>query len=137
MLSLTCEHALRALVALASSAKDVPVVAADLSAEAGVPLKYLYKILGTLTKAGLLKASRGPKGGYRLARAADQIPLINIVELFDGINARPDCLFGGGRECSNKNPCSGHEPFKRVRQGINDFLESTTIADIGVVSIGT
>lgn len=118
------------MVGLALLGNDEPVLARNLSSEAGVPLKYLSKILGVLTKAGFLQANRGPKGGYRLARATDQIPLIDIVEFFDGIKVRPDCLFGGGRECSDDTPCSGHELFKGVRQGYIEFLESTTIADI-------
>ncbi|MCH7922332.1 MAG: Rrf2 family transcriptional regulator [Nitrospinae bacterium] len=130
MLSATSEYALRAMANLAPSIKGEPVLARKLSAEAGVSLTYLSKILGTLTKAGILQASRGRNGGYRLTRAAEQISLIDVVELFDGVKAKPDCLFGGGRECSDDNPCSAHEAFKRVRQEYIDFLETTTIADI-------
>ncbi len=130
MLSITSEHALRAMACLAYSDDAEMVLAHHLSSEADVPLQYLSKILGSLTKVGILQATRGRNGGYRLARAADRITLLNVVELFDGVKAKPDCLFGGGRKCSDDNPCSGHESFKKVRQWYIEFLESTTIADI-------
>jgi Rrf2 family iron-sulfur cluster assembly transcriptional regulator len=115
---------------LATSADGGPVLARDLSAHAGVPLTYLSKILGSLTKAGILRANRGPGGGYRLARDAAEIHLMDIVEQFDGLKTKPNCLFRSGRMCSDENPCTGHVSFKRVRQGYIEFLESTTIADI-------
>lgn len=136
MISATSEHALRAMASIAAMANpsspenDEPILARDLSSQAGVHLPYLSKILGTLTKGGILNASRGRGGGYRLVRAAEQIYLINVVELFDGVSARPDCFFGGGRKCSDDNPCSAHDAFKQVRKQYIDFLESTTIADI-------
>lgn len=131
MLTTTSEHALRALASLATLTDSKPVLARHLSIHAGVPLTYLSKILGSLTKAGILHASRGPGGGYRLARAPDQISLIDIVEQFDGLKAKSDCLFGSGRRCSDDDSCTAHESFKKVRQVYTEFLESTTIADIG------
>ncbi len=137
MISVTSEYALRAMASITSmiSYSTSPeegesVLARDLSLKAGVPFNYLSKILGSLTKAGILHASRGRGGGYRLARPAKQIFLIDVVEVFDGIKARPDCLFGGGLGCSDDNPCSAHEFFKKVRRKFIDFLEETTIADI-------
>ena len=136
MISATSEHALRAIASIAAVTNHTspetrePILARDLSSRAGVPLNYLSKILGTLSRAGILQASRGRGGGYRLVRSADQIPLIHVVELFDGVTARPDCFFGGGRKCSDDNPCTAHDAFKQVLEQYIDFLESTTIADI-------
>lgn len=136
MISATSEHALRAMASivamtsLTSLESSEPILARDLSSQAGVHLPYLSKILGTLTKGGILNASPGRGGGYQLVRAAEQISLIDVVELFDGVSARPDCFFGGGRKCSDDNPCSAHDAFKQVRKQYIDFLESTTIADI-------
>jgi Rrf2 family iron-sulfur cluster assembly transcriptional regulator len=118
------------MASLATSSEGKQVLARDLSTHVGVPLTYLSKILGSMTKAGFLHASRGPGGGYRLARAANQIPLIEIVEQFEGLKAKPDCLLGGNRRCSDNDSCTAHKFFKEVRQVYIDFLETTTIADI-------
>lgn len=111
--------------------KDVePVLARTLSFKANVPLGYLSKILGALTKAGILQARPGRGGGYRLALPAEEVPLVDVVEIFDGIRARPTCLLEGDRACSEDSSCSAHESFKKVLQIYIEFLESTTIADI-------
>ncbi len=140
MLSTTSEHALRALARIASissqssSRNGNSVLGSALSVEARVPFHYLSKILRSLTKAGILKASRGRGGGYRLAKPADQVSLIDVIELFDGVKAKPDCLLGGGWKCSDEKPCSAHESFKRVRRAYVEFLETTSIADIAGAS---
>lgn len=86
MLSSTTHHALRAMAILAASTTGhEPVLGRDLSAGAGVPLTYLSKILVSLAKAGFLQASRGPKGGYRLARA--------YAVTGDYLAAEPDCIY--------------------------------------------
>jgi Rrf2 family protein len=130
MFSRTTEYALRALAALACSSDDETVLARDLSPRAGVSISYLSKILRTLGKAGIVHASSGRGGGYRLAQPAEHILLVNVVELFEGVKTRPDCLFESGRECSDDNPCGAHESFKGLRKALVEFLESTTIADI-------
>lgn len=130
MFSRTTEYALRALAALACSADDEMVKGHTLSSSAGLPLNYLSKILAVLTRAGILQASRGREGGYRLAQPAEHILLVNVVELFEGVKTRPHCLFESGRECSDDNPCGAHESFKGLRKAFIEFLESTTIADI-------
>jgi Rrf2 family protein len=134
MISDTSKYALRAISSLGSLDEGGSLLARDLSTRAGVPFTYLSKILVSLAKAGILLASRGRGGGYRLARPADQISLIDVVEIFDGISARPDCFFGGDRKCSDDDPCSAHDAFKDIRRQYIEFLEQTTIADVAAPS---
>lgn len=130
MISDTSKYALRAISSLGTLEEGESLLARDLSARVGVSSTYLSKILGALAKAGILRASRGRGGGYRLAGPADRITLIQVVEIFDGISVRPDCFFGGDRECSDDNPCSAHDAFKGLRRKYIEFLEQTTIADV-------
>ena len=130
MISVASQYALRAMASLASSANEEPVLARTLSTTLGIPHYYLSKLMMDMTKAGLLKSNRGRGGGYRLALPAKEIPLVDVVEIFDGIKARPACLLEVDRICSDDNSCSAHESFKKVRQLYIEFLESTTIADI-------
>jgi Rrf2 family protein len=69
-----------------ASQEDVnAVVDARKTAQAqGIPDKFLVKVLGSLTKAGLLQSRKGPGGGYRLARSPAQISLLDIIEAVDG-----------------------------------------------------
>ena len=131
MLSTTSEYALRAVAGLAAATRDGGVMLSREFAErVDVPVHYLSKILATLSRAGLLNATRGAGGGYSLARDPSEIPLLHVVSLFDGARVHPTCLFGGGRECSDENACHAHASWKQVKETYSQFLELQTIADI-------
>lgn len=106
------------------------VLGRDLAKQATIPANYLSKILLDLRNAGILTTARGTGGGYRLRRRPGEIRLIEVVDLFDEARARPLCLLGGEKECSDEHPCSAHHSWKPVREAYVRFLESTTIADI-------
>lgn len=123
-------HALRALAHLAAVPGGGPVLGRDLAREVGVPAPYLAKVLATLARSGLLAATRGARGGYRLARPAAEIPLLAIVEPFEGQRARPGCLLRPGDPCDDDRTCSAHAAWGTVKTAYLGFLESTSLADI-------
>lgn len=126
----TATHALRALAHLAAAPGDDAVLGRDLAREVGVPADYLAKVLATLARAGVLTATRGSRGGYRLARPAREIPLVEIVEPFEGQRVRPGCLLRPGEPCRDERTCSAHAEWATVKDAYLGFLESTTLADI-------
>jgi Rrf2 family protein len=123
-------HALRALAHLAANEHEEATLGRDLAEEIGVPAPYLAKVLATLARAGLLTASRGTRGGYRLAHPAEEIALIEIVEPFEGMRVRPGCLLQPGRPCHDDGACSAHAAWSEVKTVYSRFLETTTLADI-------
>lgn len=129
MLSITTEHALRALSLLASAPDAASLLGRELSERADVPATYLSKIMLTLRNGGYVAATRGLGGGYRLLRAPDTIALIDVVELFEGPRTRPRCVLGYGA-CSDESPCGAHEAWCKVRAYENAFLEKTRLSDI-------
>ncbi|MHB0955166.1 MAG: RrF2 family transcriptional regulator [Pirellulaceae bacterium] len=131
MFSATSEYALRALVQLAREPAGVSVLGQHLAERAHIPANYLSKILWTLRNAGFLETTRGHGGGYRLAKPADQITLIEIVRHFEGVSAEPGCLLGEPHECSDQTPCSAHGAWKKVKNAYIDFICLTTLADLG------
>ena len=60
------------------------VLAQRVSKEYGIPLEYLLKILQQLVRANVLRSKRGPRGGFFLAKAAEEITLLDIIEAIDG-----------------------------------------------------
>lgn len=130
MLSTTSEHALRALTHLARLPEAASILGRDLASQAGIPANYLSKILWTLGNAGIIDATRGSGGGYRLKRCASEIRLFEIVELFDRDRARISCFLGGGKECEDNSACTAHEAWRGVRNSYLDFLHTTSLADI-------
>ena len=130
MLSTTSEYALRALVHLAALPQGTAVLGRDLAEECGIPANYLSKILLALRNAGIIDAVRGSGGGYSLHRSPENIRLIEVVELFEGTRAKPECFLGLHRKCSDSNPCSAHEAWRDVRSAYIRLLETTTLASI-------
>jgi Rrf2 family protein len=130
VLSGTAEYALRAVVCLARSARDGEHTRAnDLAEAVDVPRNYLSKILHELTRAGILKSSRGKNGGFQLAVPPDELPLLKIVQLFDRMGEQSRCLLGRP-ECSDADPCPAHPRWKATSQQIAKFFRETTIADV-------
>lgn len=66
----------------------------EIAAALGIPRNYLSKILHRLAGEGVLASTRGRNGGFRLARPAGRISLLEVVEPFDRIDARRQCLLG-------------------------------------------
>ncbi len=130
MLSATSQYALRALAHLATLKENETVLGRDLAKETGIPKNYLSKILVTLGGAGIIRASRGTGGGYRLARRPEEMSLAAAVALFDKSFLKPACLLGYNRVCSDENACHAHQAWRDTKTSILHFLESTTLAEI-------
>jgi len=130
ILSASATHALRAIAFLAGSPGEEAMLGRDLARKVGIPAHYLSKVLAALARAGVLSASRGAKGGYRLARPASRIKLFEVVEPFEGKRARPGCLLRPGKPCRPSSACSAHQAWSGVKERYVDFLERTTVEDI-------
>ena len=130
MLTATCEYALRALVQLARLPKESSILGRDLARQARIPKNYLVKILVSLRNVGMVEAVRGRGGGYRLSKPPDQILLIEVFEVFEGIRSRPGCLLGENAECCDEHACSAHAAWREAIDSYLRFLTTKTIADI-------
>lgn len=86
MISITSKspYAVRALVELHRHGDNGPVPIAELARGGDIPVQFLEQLFATLRRAGLLRSQRGVKGGYSFARPAEEIPVLEVVELLDG-----------------------------------------------------
>lgn len=130
MLSTTATHALRALTVLAADDGVDAVQGRDLAGRIGVPAHYLSKILAVLARRGILAATPGARGGYRLDRAPGAITLYEIIEPFEGKRLRPGCLLRPHQPCGDDDACPAHEGWAEVKTAFSRFLETTRLADI-------
>ncbi len=101
----------------------------DVATRIQAPGPYLAKVFNTLTKAGLVVAKRGNKGGVILARPARAITLGEVAEAVDGADWRYDCLLGL-TECRDERACPVHAFWKDERERIHAHLRATTLADV-------
>ena len=127
--SSACEYAIRAMTYVANFEPGTRLLARDISAHEHIPGPFLGKIFQTLVRAGLLKSSKGPGGGFALARKPDEISLYDIYRAVDGDTYLDACAVGLAR-CSDEVPCPLHERWKPIRERIRNYLESTSLASM-------
>jgi len=135
------EWGVHACTLLALLPPDAALPASRLAEFHGVPSAYLAKHLQSLARAGVLETVKGPRGGYRLARPAAEITLLDVVEAIDGDEPAFRCTEIRRRGPSAvpareyRTPCGIHRAFTRADEAWRAELATTTIADlvIGVV----
>ena len=84
MLTQYARYALKALLYLADNPREFPHPAIEIAEQAAIPRKFLETILADLKRRGVVISTRGKKGGYRLARPADQVSIGEIIRHVDG-----------------------------------------------------
>ena len=127
MFSQTVEYALRAVVALAARSEGA-MKTHDISAAAGVPVHYLFKVLQTLAAAGIVKANRGVKGGYSLNQPASQLTVLQIINAIDPLPRIERCPLNRPEHAHTL--CALHRRMDEAVKGVEDALGSVTIAEI-------
>jgi len=86
-------YALHGLISLSSCPQGERTYAADIAHSIGASESYLAKTFQTLARAGLVASVRGMKGGYALARPADQISVRQVIEAVEGPPNGTPCVF--------------------------------------------
>ena len=83
-LSRASSYALVALAYLAREKPDAPIPSHEVARERDFPERFLLKILKPLVDAGVLRSVKGPNGGYRLVKPANEVTLLEVIEAVDG-----------------------------------------------------
>lgn len=100
--------------------------AKDLTNTSGLALPTVSKVLKILTQGGILKSHQGSKGGYSLARPADQITAAEVIQAVEGPVAITDCASDEGCERN----CQVSKSWQRINLTVIDALDKLTLADI-------
>ncbi|HSJ15822.1 MAG TPA: Rrf2 family transcriptional regulator [Longimicrobiales bacterium] len=129
ILSHSADYALRAVLYLAARDHEGLVPANEIAEELKVPQRYLGKVLNTLAHAGTLQSTRGPRGGFRLTRPADELTLAEVIAPFDAIGQPLQCLLHH-RTCSEPEPCAAHYEWQNVGAGMREFFNRMTVGGL-------
>jgi Rrf2 family protein len=137
-ISTRTEYGIRVLVTLARIGADEPCLSlTQIAKREKLPHAYLEQLVGDLRRAGLVSATRGQSGGYRLARPADQIPMTDAVRALEGPLLEMPCAGAEDLEhCDRPQPCSVHEVFQRVYESLNLSLGATNLAEVAATAGG-
>lgn len=132
ILSPTCKQALRALIFLATEEGHGPIQIREISQAEGIPHPFLAKILHSLRNRGLVRSTKGPGGGYQLAKPAVEIKVEDVIHAIDGsIDLNSVCILGLD-SCTDETPCALHEQWKAFRQ-----LFASTIGSLSLKEAAT
>lgn len=124
-------YALRILIDLAEHSGDKEYIAMkDVAARQGLSLKYIEKILPQLVKGNLIEGVHGKGGGYKLLRKPAQYTVGEVLRLTEGDLAPVSCLECNAEKCDRQDSCRTLAMWTRLYSLINDFFDSTSIADL-------
>jgi Rrf2 family protein len=138
-LTASVEYGLHCLLGLID-AGEAPRSARDLAEFQGISPSFAAKIFAKLEKAGIVTAAEGVRGGYRLARPAEAISVLELVDAIEGRKPLFDCqeirsrcaLFGeSAPEWATRGVCSVHAVMLKAEKAMRDALASETLANIG------
>jgi Rrf2 family protein len=122
------DYAIRAVLALArmppAERRSVRQVAADQM----IPASFLPLVMGDLVRAGLVDGTVGRRGGYRLAKPAAMITLLDVIEAVEGDSRRRVCVLRGG-PCALAGLCDVHSTFALAQDDVLRRLGTTSVAD--------
>ncbi|NYZ63675.1 SUF system Fe-S cluster assembly regulator [Luteimonas deserti] len=103
--------------------------AAELADASGLEAPTVSKILKPLAQAGLVEGFRGANGGYRLARPASAINLLEIVEAIEGPLAMTECSLHDG-QCGISSQCGVRGNWLRINDVVADALRAVSLAQM-------
>lgn len=130
MLSQTCKTAIKAVIYLSSkSAKGEKVGVKEIAQHIDASEHTVGKTLQTLVRQGLINSHKGPTGGFYISKEQIQLPMIAIVETFEGKNAFKECGLGL-KKCSEAHPCPIHNEYKVARELFEKIFREKRIIDL-------
>lgn len=102
--------------------------AAEVAAAIGVPPPTVTKLLKILAREGLVVSHRGAKGGYSLARPAEQISIAQIIDAVEGRVAMTECNVATGL-CAQESGCAVRAAWRRINDAVRTALEGVRLAE--------
>jgi Rrf2 family protein len=123
------DYAMKAMAYLAEVRNDHPHTIDEISEKSKIPRHFLAKILKDLTRANLLVAIKGARGGYTLARKPSEISLLQVMEATVGPLALNICLEGEDR-CADSGSCGLYPIWQKASSAVVSIFESTMLSSI-------
>ena len=124
-------YAVMAMADLAACNAKEPINLTEISLRQGISLSFLEQIFLRLKKNNLVQSSRGPFGGYKLTKPAEEIKLLSIINAVDEKVKTVGCKKESKKGCTGKSiKCITHNLWDDLDNHINYFFEKNTLKDI-------
>ena len=121
-------YAVTAMLDLALHNAHGPINLADIAKRQEISLAYLEQLFAKLRKCSLVESARGPGGGYRLKRPADEISVRDVIDAVDEPVDTTRC--GGLENCQGELRCLTHDLWEDLNTQISVFLNSVTLGEL-------
>lgn len=122
------DYAIRCVYYLAGRERDL-VMVDEIAQEMAIPKSFAAKILQKLVRAGLVASHQGVKGGFRLAKAPEEISFYDVMLVTEGPLSMNVCT-EDRKSCDLSRTCKVHPFWFRVRQEVEDVFRRVTFARI-------
>ncbi len=123
------DYAIRVVLALAEAEDADRLSVRVLATDRGIPAQVLPRVMTDLASAGIVDGRTGRSGGYRLARPAASVSLLDVIRAVEGDNRRRRCVLRGSA-CGISAPCDVHEVFAAGQDALLGELGRASIASI-------
>jgi len=123
------DYAVRAMLALARGSDHGLLSARRIADAMAIPVRFLPQVLGDLQRSALVESAPGRAGGYRLARPAASISLLEVIEAVEGDSRRRTCVLRGG-PCGVDGHCDVHDAFFLGQEALLSVLAGTSLASL-------
>jgi Rrf2 family protein len=125
------EYGIRAMLCIAMEGAERPVNSREIARRQAIPEPYLRQILALLSKDGLIRSTRGPQGGYVLARSADEIDLRQILVSLEGHTTSVDQILSLPCDIElGTDHCAIREVLLEVKRAVEEILTRATLGDL-------
>jgi Rrf2 family protein len=129
------DYGLRAMIYLASIPQEAVVPFREIARQMDVPEDFLAKILKTLVDTGLVKSTRGPHGGYALAKMPPDISFLDVIEAVEGPVALNVCL-DGEDACGHSTACTMVSVWRQGQEQMLDVYRQSKLSDLAFKPAG-
>ncbi len=127
MISTRGRYALRVLIELAEQDSERYITLRELAERQEISEKYLESIVKSLVQAGVLDGQRGKGGGYRLAKSAEDINVLDVLQVTEGPLAPVACMEETGKPCVRAELCRTLPLWKGLDEVVQNYLRGFTI----------
>jgi len=121
-------YAVTAMLDLALYENKGPISLADISERQEISLSYLEQLFSRLRRGKLVESTRGPGGGYRIARPLDEVSIADIVRAVNESVDTTQC--GGQKNCHQHGRCLTHDLWEGLSDQIDNFLSGISLKDL-------
>ena len=121
-------YAVTAVLDLAFHSQKKPVTLTEIATRQTISLSYLEQLFARLRKAGLVIGVRGPGGGYRLSREANEINIADVISAVDEEVDSTKCA--GLGNCQDGQPCLTHDLWMGLSEHIRSYLRGITLGEL-------